>query len=300
MPASWPPCAPCSPCPGPRSGTCAPGSSSWPCCSGCSASCCWVSGAVGGGGGAAGHRFTRPRPAGTVSLLLLVYLVFTSFWPISALYLAWVIFDWDTPEKGTEGRSTPVPQRSRQAKKNGRRRDAAGLCGLFSRQPAVMGFTYPIPVWFAGGRRLPCLRRWPVWRHFRDYFPVKVQSGVPGGGAHTQKEAPGCPRRARLFVPHVPCLQHPVLPWGPILVPWCPLPQPRFAPAAGEDARAVPQPQLHHRLPPPRHPLRRRLLQLRHGLHRLRRDVPGHPALPHHPGWKFPPAPLQGVPDERG
>uniref|UniRef100_A0A8C3C0H5 Acyltransferase n=1 Tax=Cairina moschata TaxID=8855 RepID=A0A8C3C0H5_CAIMO len=61
---------------------------------------------------------------GTVSLLLLVYLVFTSFWPISALYLAWVIFDWDTPEKG--------------------------------------------------GRRLPCLRRWPVWRHFRDYFPVKL------------------------------------------------------------------------------------------------------------------------------
>ncbi|KAM9179728.1 diacylglycerol O-acyltransferase 2-like [Mergus octosetaceus] len=61
---------------------------------------------------------------GTVSLLLLVYLVFTSFWPISALYLAWVIFDWDTPEQG--------------------------------------------------GRRLPCLRRWPVWRHFRDYFPVKL------------------------------------------------------------------------------------------------------------------------------
>ncbi|NXH72229.1 DGAT2 acyltransferase, partial [Hydrobates tethys] len=61
---------------------------------------------------------------GTVSLLLLIYLVFTRFWPISALYLAWIIFDWDTPEKG--------------------------------------------------GRRLPCLRRWPVWRHFRDYFPVKL------------------------------------------------------------------------------------------------------------------------------
>uniref|UniRef100_A0A8C0EAY3 Acyltransferase n=1 Tax=Bubo bubo TaxID=30461 RepID=A0A8C0EAY3_BUBBB len=57
-------------------------------------------------------------------LLLLIYLVFTSFWPISALYLAWIIFDWDTPEKG--------------------------------------------------GRRLPCLRRWPVWKHFRDYFPVKL------------------------------------------------------------------------------------------------------------------------------
>ncbi|XP_061217939.1 diacylglycerol O-acyltransferase 2-like isoform X1 [Neopsephotus bourkii] len=61
---------------------------------------------------------------GIVSLLLLIYLVFTSFWPISALYLAWIIFDWETPEKG--------------------------------------------------GRRLPCLRRWTVWRHFRDYFPVKL------------------------------------------------------------------------------------------------------------------------------
>ncbi|NXW83999.1 DGAT2 acyltransferase, partial [Alopecoenas beccarii] len=61
---------------------------------------------------------------GPVSLLLLIYLVFTSFWPISALYLAWIILDWDTAE--------------------------------------------------TGGRRLPCLRRWPVWRHFRDYFPVKL------------------------------------------------------------------------------------------------------------------------------
>ncbi|XP_033919842.1 diacylglycerol O-acyltransferase 2-like [Melopsittacus undulatus] len=61
---------------------------------------------------------------GIVSLLLLIYLAFTSFWPISALYLAWIIFDWDTPERG--------------------------------------------------GRRLPCLRRWTVWRHFRDYFPVKL------------------------------------------------------------------------------------------------------------------------------
>lgn len=65
-----------------------------------------------GAAGAARHRLThphpRPHPAGTVSLLLLVYLVFTSFWPISALYLAWVIFDWDTPEKGTEGWGTPV------------------------------------------------------------------------------------------------------------------------------------------------------------------------------------------------
>ncbi|XP_061454669.1 diacylglycerol O-acyltransferase 2-like [Rhineura floridana] len=41
---------------------------------------------------------------GTAILLFLTYLVFTSFWPVSAFYLAWLIFDWNTPEKG--GRSS--------------------------------------------------------------------------------------------------------------------------------------------------------------------------------------------------
>ncbi|NWR39243.1 DGAT2 acyltransferase, partial [Tachuris rubrigastra] len=61
---------------------------------------------------------------GTVSLVVLIYLLFTSFWLIPTLYLAWIIFDWHTPERG--------------------------------------------------GRRLPGLRRWTVWKHFRDYFPVKL------------------------------------------------------------------------------------------------------------------------------
>ncbi|XP_019376658.1 PREDICTED: diacylglycerol O-acyltransferase 2-like [Gavialis gangeticus] len=61
---------------------------------------------------------------GIISLLLLIYLVFTSFWPISALYLVWLIFDWDTPERG--------------------------------------------------GRRFTWLRKWAVWRHFRDYFPIQL------------------------------------------------------------------------------------------------------------------------------
>uniref|UniRef100_A0A8C0BPN7 Acyltransferase n=1 Tax=Buteo japonicus TaxID=224669 RepID=A0A8C0BPN7_9AVES len=56
-----------------------------------------------------GSRASIQTALRTVSLLLLIYLVFTSFWPISALYLAWVIFDWDTPEKGGDGRSPPLP-----------------------------------------------------------------------------------------------------------------------------------------------------------------------------------------------
>lgn len=69
---------------------------------------------AGGGGVPVGQERARLppslAPAGTVSLLLLIYLVFTSFWPISALYLAWIIFDWDTPEKGGDGRSPPFLQ----------------------------------------------------------------------------------------------------------------------------------------------------------------------------------------------
>uniref|UniRef100_H9GEW0 Acyltransferase n=1 Tax=Anolis carolinensis TaxID=28377 RepID=H9GEW0_ANOCA len=41
---------------------------------------------------------------GLLLLLLLVYLAFTPFWPVSALYLAWLLLDWETPERG--GRSS--------------------------------------------------------------------------------------------------------------------------------------------------------------------------------------------------
>nr|XP_060611964.1 diacylglycerol O-acyltransferase 2-like [Anolis sagrei ordinatus] len=41
---------------------------------------------------------------GLLLLLLLVYLAFTAFWPVSALYLAWLLLDWETPERG--GRSS--------------------------------------------------------------------------------------------------------------------------------------------------------------------------------------------------
>lgn len=61
--ASRPPCAPCSQHPGPRSGMSAPGSSSSPSCSGCSASYCWVSGELEGGGSQwGGHVPAYPPP----------------------------------------------------------------------------------------------------------------------------------------------------------------------------------------------------------------------------------------------
>ncbi|XP_021262223.1 diacylglycerol O-acyltransferase 2-like isoform X4 [Numida meleagris] len=56
-----PPCARCWPCPGPRSGMSVPGCSSSPCSSGCSASCCWVSGAVGAVGPGV-RSLTHPIP----------------------------------------------------------------------------------------------------------------------------------------------------------------------------------------------------------------------------------------------
>lgn len=73
------------------------------------------------------------------------------------------------------------------------KRDAAGPRGAFPRDPAArwagLGWaSSPVaPPGFAGGRRLPCLRRWTVWKHFRDYFPVKVR---PGRDGTTQKAVP--------------------------------------------------------------------------------------------------------------
>ncbi|XP_072549644.1 2-acylglycerol O-acyltransferase 3b [Salminus brasiliensis] len=37
---------------------------------------------------------------GVFCLLLMPYLMFTSLWPISALYFTWQIYDWRTPERG--------------------------------------------------------------------------------------------------------------------------------------------------------------------------------------------------------
>ncbi|XP_051958420.1 2-acylglycerol O-acyltransferase 3b isoform X3 [Xyrauchen texanus] len=54
----------------------------------------------------------------------MVYLMFTSLWPLPTLYFAWQIYDWYTPERG--------------------------------------------------GRQTKFVRGWEVWRHFRDYFPVKL------------------------------------------------------------------------------------------------------------------------------
>lgn len=50
--------------------------------------------------------------------------MFTSLWPLSALYFVWLVLDWQTPERG--------------------------------------------------GRKHRFVRRWRVWEHFRDFFPIKL------------------------------------------------------------------------------------------------------------------------------
>ncbi|KAM8835953.1 2-acylglycerol O-acyltransferase 3b [Synchiropus picturatus] len=61
---------------------------------------------------------------GVGCIILLVALMFTWLWPISALCFTWLVIDWDTPERG--------------------------------------------------GRRSAFVRKWKVWEHFRDYFPIKL------------------------------------------------------------------------------------------------------------------------------
>lgn len=62
---------------------------------------------------------------GLSCIIVMVYLMFTSLWPLSALYFMWLVMDWRTPEKG--------------------------------------------------GRRTKFVRRWRVWEHFRDFFPIKLK-----------------------------------------------------------------------------------------------------------------------------
>ncbi|XP_024866541.1 2-acylglycerol O-acyltransferase 3b isoform X1 [Kryptolebias marmoratus] len=61
---------------------------------------------------------------GVACLILMVYLMFTSWWPLAILYFMWLVIDWYTPEKG--------------------------------------------------GRRTTFVRKWKVWEHFKDYFPIKL------------------------------------------------------------------------------------------------------------------------------
>ncbi|KAM6907776.1 2-acylglycerol O-acyltransferase 3b [Xenentodon cancila] len=65
---------------------------------------------------------------GVACMILMVYLMFTSLWPLPTLYFAWLVLDWQTPERG--------------------------------------------------GRRTRCVRKWRVWEHFRDFFPVKLVKTV--------------------------------------------------------------------------------------------------------------------------
>ncbi|KAM7397836.1 hypothetical protein PAMA_005932 [Pampus argenteus] len=61
---------------------------------------------------------------GVACIILMVYLLFTSLWPLSTLYFIWLVMDWQTPERG--------------------------------------------------GRRTTFVRKWRVWKHFRDFFPIKL------------------------------------------------------------------------------------------------------------------------------
>ncbi|KAM3868998.1 diacylglycerol O-acyltransferase 2-like [Diretmus argenteus] len=60
---------------------------------------------------------------GLLCTVFLVYLMFTSLWPLPTLYFIWMVKDWKTPGRG--------------------------------------------------GRR-NSLRKWMIWKHLRDYFPIKL------------------------------------------------------------------------------------------------------------------------------
>ncbi|KAM7044271.1 diacylglycerol O-acyltransferase 2-like protein 6 [Molossus nigricans] len=61
---------------------------------------------------------------GTISIILLPYFLFTKFWMLSVLSLAWLVYDWNTHSQG--------------------------------------------------GRRSVWVRKWALWKYFRNYFPIKL------------------------------------------------------------------------------------------------------------------------------
>ncbi|XP_027692519.1 diacylglycerol O-acyltransferase 2-like protein 6 [Vombatus ursinus] len=61
---------------------------------------------------------------GAIPIILVPVLLFTEYWTVSVLTLAWLLYDWKTPSQG--------------------------------------------------GRRSNWVRNWTLWKHFRDYFPVKL------------------------------------------------------------------------------------------------------------------------------
>lgn len=44
-------------------------------------------------------------PPGPFFSLLILFLLFTSFWSVSVLYLVWLFLDWDTPKQGKRCRT---------------------------------------------------------------------------------------------------------------------------------------------------------------------------------------------------
>ncbi|ELW56463.1 2-acylglycerol O-acyltransferase 3 [Tupaia chinensis] len=145
---------------------------------------------------------------------LVIFLLFTRFWFISVFYLTWLYLDWDTPSKGQGPETFPCPllepcwQRmddstalppSVPAKPRWKQwLEAVGIfqyvltflfMGLFF--SCLVIFLLFTRFWFIsvfyltwlyldwdtpskGGRRYEWLRNQTVWKHLRDYFPIKL------------------------------------------------------------------------------------------------------------------------------
>lgn len=48
---------------------------------------------------------------GLACYILMVYLMFTSLWPLCTLYFIWLVIDWQTPETGKDSGITQFPMK---------------------------------------------------------------------------------------------------------------------------------------------------------------------------------------------
>ncbi|KAF7688879.1 hypothetical protein HF521_013686 [Silurus meridionalis] len=89
-------------------------------------------------------------------LVLMIYLMFTPLWPIPTLYFTWQLVDWDSPERGFK-------QTQRKHVRNGSMQRLT-VSPSHTQTPDI------VKKW----QKNAFVRRWRVWKHFKDYFPVKL------------------------------------------------------------------------------------------------------------------------------
>lgn len=224
-----------------------------------------------------------------------------------SLFCTWCGSSWTGTHPSKVSAAGPVPRKQRQW------------------QGAVQGFLPCISL-PQGGRRFEWIRNSAMWKHVRDYYPVKVLGHPLSSSSLSQSPTLTHPCLCTLgsltsdgvgsavwrctvgslcCPPHSRTLNSAVGQGGgqlfsagvppPYLFP-CILPHHHPRSEAGENRRVAPRPQLCAECPPTRDHVHGSLLQFLHRRQRLLQEVPRDSDLSDRAGHPLPPSRLSGLP----